>query len=292
MNENIKIAVVQSTPVFFETQKTIQKVEEIVVKCKNNNCDLVLFPESYLPGYPRGFTFGSTIGSRSDLGREFWLDYYNQSIEINDENFRKLEQLAVKNKIYLVIGVTEKVNYSLYCSILYFSPKAYMGKHQKVKATGVERLVWADGKAEKPQVFNTALANIGGLICWENYMPEARMALYKNNIEIYLAPTADSRSEWTSTMQHIALEGRCFVLGCNQFFTYNDYSDKYKKVVDKNTHCAGGSIIVSPLGKIIKGPVYEKEEILEAVLSIDDLIKSKLDFDVIGHYTRSDIFDC
>ncbi|VAV84338.1 Cyanoalanine nitrilase, partial [hydrothermal vent metagenome] len=141
--------------------------------------------------------------------------------------------------------------------------------------------------------FQTDIGRLGGLICWENYMPLARMAMYKKNVQIYIAPTADSREEWTSTMQHIALEGRCFVLGCNQFYKKSMYPEKYQNLVQKEEEniCPGGSVIVSPMGKIIAGPLFDKAGALIAEIDLEEINLSKLDFDVIGHYSRNDIFE-
>jgi nitrilase len=143
-------------------------------------------------------------------------------------------------------------------------------------------------------VFSTEIGNIGGLICWENYMPLARMAMYGKGVEIYFAPTADSRDTWNATMQHIACEGRCFVLGCNQFVTKEMYPSDLETFEELSNQpdvvCRGGSVIVSPLGEVLAGPLYDEEGILYADLDLSEITKAKVDFDVVGHYARSDIF--
>jgi len=292
----IKVAVVQEAPVFFDKEKTLQKVETIIKQQAKENCDLIVFPESFIPGYPRGFSFGAAIGSRTDVGRQHYADYYNNSFDLESEDLTRLEALSKEQNIYIVIGVTEKqqTNGSLYCSMLYLSPSiGLLGVHRKIKPTGTERLVWADSGAESLTTFVTKVGKLGGLICWENYMPLARMSMYLKGVEIYIAPTADSREQWTATMQQIALEGRCFVLGCNQYMTTSMYPDKYKSEVanQPENFCPGGSVIVSPLGKIIKGPLFNKAGVLVAELDLEDVKRSKLDFDVIGHYARNDIFE-
>jgi nitrilase len=178
--------------------------------------------------------------------------------------------------------------------MLYISPtKGLLGVHRKIKPTGTERLVWGEAAGESLVSFETKIGVLGGLICWENYMPLARMAMYHKGVEIYLAPTADAREQWTATMQHIALEGRCFVLGCNQYFTKAMYPKKYQSLVQAEPEnlCRGGSIIVSPLGKILAGPLFDTTGALVAELDLEDIQRSKLDFDVIGHYARNDIFE-
>ena len=164
--------------------------------------------------------------------------------------------------------------------------------HRKIKPTGTERLIWAEADGEALTTFKTGIGRIGGLICWENYMPLARMSMYKKNLDIYIAQTADSRSTWTATMQHIALEGRCFVIGCNQYYTKSMYPEDYKHLVINEVEnlCEGGSVIVSPYGKILAGPVFGKSDCLIADLDLAEVQKSKLDFDVVGHYARDDIF--
>jgi nitrilase len=207
----------------------------------------------------------------------------------------RLIHIAKSNSVYLCVGFTEKQesNGSLYCSMVYISPTyGLLGVHRKIKPTGTERLIWAEADGATLTTFNTRIGKLGGLICWENYMPLARMAIYQKGVEIYLAPTADSRTTWTYTMQHIALEGRCFVLGCNQYYTKSMYPEAFKDQVANEPEklCEGGSIIVSPLGEIIAGPLFGKSGSLIAELDLDEVQDSKLDFDVVGHYARNDIF--
>jgi nitrilase len=293
---NIKVAVIQDSPVFFDLEKTIDKIERITKKYTQQGCELIVFPESFIPGYPRGFTFGAIVGSRTDEGRQHYTDYYNSSLDLESDHLKRLEKLAKAENTYLVIGVTEKqnANGSLYCSMLYISPtKGLLGVHRKIKPTGSERLIWAEAGGEALVTVDTKIGKLGGLICWENYMPLARMSMYLKGVEIYIAPTADSREQWTATMQQIALEGRCFVLGCNQYMTKAIYPEKYQHTVtnEKDNLCSGGSVIVSPLGKIIEGPLFDKAGALVAELDLEDIKRSKLDFDVIGHYSRDDIFE-
>ena len=292
----VKVCLIQDNPVFFDKKATLNKIEKLTKQYAKEDCNLIVFPESFIPGYPRGFSFGTKIGSRSDEGRQLYTEYYNNSIDIEDEELKQLEDLSKSLNIYMVIGFTEKcsLNSSLYCSMMYISPiKGLMGVHRKIKPTGQERVIWAEASGESLVTVNTKIGKLGGLICWENYMPLARMSMYQKGVEIYIAPTADSREEWTASMQHIALEGRCFVLACNQYFTKSMYPEKYKKYVENEPEeiCRGGSVIVSPLGKIIAGPVFNKSTALIAELDLEDIKSSKFDFDVMGHYARNDIFD-
>lgn len=291
----VKVCLIQDSPVFFDKDKTLDKIETLVKKYAKQGCELIVFPESFVPGYPRGFSFGAVIGSRTDEGRNLYNEYYNNSIDLESDDLKRLEQLSKSENTYLVIGATEKqnTNGSLYCSMLYISPTdGLLGVHRKIKPTGTERIIWGEANGESLVTVDTKIGKLGGLICWENYMPLARMSMYNKGVEIYIAPTADSRAQWTATMQHIALEGRCFVLGCNQYFTKSMYPEKYKALAkgEPENLCRGGSIIVSPLGKIIEGPLFDKSGALIAELDLEDIKQSKLDFDVIGHYSRDDIF--
>lgn len=291
----VKVCLVQDSPIFFNKEKTINKVEELTKKYAKQGCELIVFPESFIPGYPRGFSFGAKIGSRTKEGRNLYSEYYKNSVDIESKDLKRLEKLATSENVYLIIGITEKqnTNGSLYCSMLYISPTdGLLGVHRKIKPTGTERIIWSEAAGESLVTFQTKIGKLGGLICWENYMPLARMSMYNKGVEIYIAPTADSREEWTATMQHIAMEGRCFVLGCNQFFKKSMYPDKYQTLVQDEPEdiCRGGSVIVSPLGKIIAGPLWDKSGVLIAELDLEEITLSKLDFDVIGHYSRNDIF--
>lgn len=292
----VKVALIQDSPVFFDKEKTIAKVEDFTKTHAKQGCELIVFPESFIPGYPRGFDFGAKIGSRTQEGRELYVEYLKNSINLKSDDLKQLERISKENSCYMVVGATEQqeTNGSLYCSMLYISPTSgLLGVHRKIKPTGTERIIWAEASGESLVTFNTKIGKLGGLICWENYMPLARMAMYKKGVEIYIAPTADSRENWISTMKHIALEGRCFVLGCNQYFTKSMYPEKYQHLITDSPEniCPGGSVIVSPLGEIIEGPLFDSSGALVAELNLNDINSSKLDFDVIGHYSRDDIFE-
>jgi len=292
----VKVAVIQDSPVFFDKEKSIQKVEELTRIHAANGCKLIVFPESFIPGYPRGFTFGAVIGSRTPEGRALYAQYHKNSICLTNGDIAPLLKLAKEQQIYMVIGITERQesNGSLYCAMVYISPTdGLLGVHRKIKPTGSERVIWGEAGAESLVSFKTAIGKMGGLICWENYMPLARMAMFRKGVEIYIAPTADSRDAWTATMRHIALEGRCFVLASNQYYTKSMYPKNYQPFVAQEPEelCSGGSVIVSPLGEIIAGPLFGEAGALVAEIDLDDIAQSKLDFDVVGHYARPDIFD-
>ncbi|CAN5478519.1 carbon-nitrogen hydrolase family protein [soil metagenome] len=289
-------SVVQAAPVFFDKEKTVQKIGDLIHQAAGEKSQLILFPEVFIPGYPRGLIFGTSIGGRTQEGRDLFLRYWENAIEIPGKETLKIGAWAKEAKAYVVIGVTEKdaVSDTLYCSLLYFSPEGELiHRHRKIKPTAAERIIWGEGDGSDLNVLNTSLGKIGGLICWENYMPLARVSLYEQGIEIYLAPTADCRDSWQATLTHIACEGRCFVMGCNQYLTREHYPPELQKLIDPSNASlpsTGGSVIINPLGKVIAGPLFQKEGILTTEIDHREIIKAKMDFDVIGHYSRADVF--
>ncbi|XP_037033290.1 bifunctional nitrilase/nitrile hydratase NIT4A-like isoform X2 [Bradysia coprophila] len=288
-----RVAVVQCSSVILDVDKTVEKLEKYAKEAADNGAKLVLFPEAFISCYPRGTNFGE--------GREKFRKYWESSVDIPGPVVDKLSKIAEENKIHLVTGVIERDEGTLYCSVIFFDDTGkYLGKHRKLIPTAAERLVWGRGDGSTMPVFDTAVGKIGAVICWENYMPLLRVTMYSKGVQIYCAPTADAREEWTSTMRHIALEGRCFVLGCNQYNRKSDYppgfiDDEYDGLLgnEKGTDyimSRGGSVIVSPMGKFLAGPVFDKEEVLYADLDLDDIQRGKLDFDAVGHYARPDVF--
>jgi nitrilase len=239
------------------------------------------------------------VGSRKEEGRRTWQRYWENAIEVPGPATEALGKAARQANAYLAIGVIERDSQfsggTLYCTLLYFGLDGkLMGKHRKLKPTAGERLIWGEGDGSTLPVFNTEIGKIGGLICWENYMPLARMSMYSKGVEIYLAPTADARDSWQPTLRHIAFEGRCFVLGCNQFVTKDMYPSDLA-MVEELAHlpdiiCRGGSAIISPLGVVVAGPLFDQEGVLYADLDLGEVARGKLDFDVVGHYARSDVF--
>lgn len=297
--KSVKAAVVQAAPVLFDKDATIEKACRLIREAGANGAGIILLPEAFVPAYPRGFSFGMVVGSRSVAGRSLWKRYWDHAIEIPGQELKTLGKAAKEAGAYVAIGVIERDSEfsrgTLYCTLIYFDPDGnFMGKHRKLKPTGAERLIWGEGDGSTLPVFLTDIGNIGGLICWENYMPLARMAMYAKGVEIYLAPTADARDTWQATLRHIACEGRCFVLGCNQFVTKQMCPSDLETIEElghqPDVMCRGGSVIISPFGEVLAGPLYDKEGILYADLDLSEIVRGKIDFDVVGHYARPDIF--
>ena len=288
-----KAAVVQDSPIMFDLHNTLDKVELITKEASSNGAKLIVFPEAFISAYPKGLDFGAKIGSRTDKGRKEFLEYYNSSLSLNGKEFLKLLNIAKKFKIFIVIGVIEKTLGTLYCTILHISDQGnLLCKHRKVMPTAAERLVWGFGDGSTLKATNTKLGVLGSVICWENYMPMMRMAMYNQGIQLYCAPTADDRDSWQSTIRHIALEGRCFVFSACQYLTTNAYPSSFdiSNINDNNVIMKGGSSIISPLGEVLASADTKKNLIIYAEINLDEIIKGKYDFDVVGHYSRPDIF--
>ena len=290
----VKASVVQAAPVPFEREKTLEKVRALSAEAAKRDSQLVIFPEAFVSAYPKGLDFGARVGMRKPQGREDFRRYFDSAVDVPGPAVDYLGRVAKENAIHLVIGVIERDGGTLYCTILTFQPNGdYLGKHRKLMPTALERLVWGFGDGSTMPVFHTEIGILGSVICWENYMPALRMAMYNKGIQLYCAPTADDRPTWPSTMQHVAMEGRCFVLSCNQYTTRGDFPENYDAIqgTDPATVISrGGSCIVSPLGQFLAGPDFDGENILTAELDMDDIVRGKYDFDVTGHYARPDIF--
>ncbi|KAJ3680277.1 hypothetical protein LUZ60_016555 [Juncus effusus] len=294
----VRATVVQASTVFYDTPATLDKAERLIAEAASYGSQLVVFPEAFIGGYPRGSTFGVTIGSRSAKGREDFRKYHASAVDIPGPEIDRLASLALKHKVYLVMGVIERSGYTLYCTIVYFDPEGrYLGKHRKLMPTALERVIWGFGDGSTVPVFETPVGKIGGLICWENRMPLLRTALYAKGVEIYCAPTADSRDVWQSSMIHIALEGGCFILSANQFCRRKDYPAPHEysfagleqEPSPDSIVCRGGSVIISPAGEVLAGPNYEGEGLISADLDLGEIVRAKFDFDVVGHYARPEI---
>ncbi|BFZ64909.1 Nitrilase [Saitoella coloradoensis] len=293
----VKVAAVQSAPVAFDLDATLDKLDRLTAEAAAKGAQLVVFPEAFVCAYPKLYDFGAVVGNRTPEGRKWFRKYIDSSVTIPSPAFDRLCAAAATNKVFLQVGIIERDGGTIYCCAVLISPSGELVyKHRKLMPTGSERLVWGFGDGSGLHVAQTELGKIGSVICWENFMPSMRMAMYQKNIEIYLAPTADGRETWPPLIQTIAQEGRCFTISVNQFSTRKDYPEDYPPFAGKDdisadyVVSAGGSCIVSPLGQFLAGPCWNKEETLYADLEMDQIAEGKMDFDVVGHYSRPDIF--
>ncbi|MEE3368864.1 MAG: nitrilase-related carbon-nitrogen hydrolase [Planctomycetota bacterium] len=291
---SIHAAVVQASPCPFDRERTLEKVAELTHEAASAGVQLVVFPEAFISAYPWGASFGATLGQRTSQGREEFRRYWDSAVDVPGPAVQRLAEIAGENQVYLVVGVIERDLGTLYCTVLFFAADgSYLGKHRKLMPTASERLVWGFGDGSTLPVFETPLGRIGAVICWENYMPLLRMAMYSKGIQLYCAPTADSRDTWLSSMQHVALEGRCFVLSACQYIQRQDFPDDFDSGFGNDPETVlsrGGSCIIDPLGQILAGPNYNSSCILTASLDLDEVVRGKYDFDVSGHYARPDVF--
>jgi nitrilase len=271
--------VVQAGSILFDSVASITKAEALIAEAAGGGARLVVFPEAFVGGYPKGADFGARVGSRTAEGRRLFRRYYENALEVPGPATLRLGEAARTHGVWLVIGVIERDAGTLYCTALFLAPDGSLaGKHRKLMPTAMERLIWGFGDGSTLPVFETGFGKIGAVICWENYMPLLRAAMYAKGIQFYCAPTVDDRETWAVTMRHIALEGRCFVLSACQYSQAGDAPIR------------GGSVIVGPLGAILAGPRYDCECILTAELDPGEIAEGKFDLDVVGHYARPDVF--
>jgi nitrilase len=269
------VAVVQAGAVLFDTDANLAKAEGLVAQAAAGGARLVVFPEAFIGGYPKGEDFGARVGSRTDDGRKLFRRYFESAIDVPGPATERLGYAAQDSGVWVVIGVIERSGGTLYCTVLFFAPDGSLeGKHRKLMPTAMERLIWGFGDGSTLPVLDTGFGRVGAVICWENYMPLLRASMYQKGVQLYCAPTVDDRETWPVTMRHIALEGRCFVLSACQ------YTEKIR----------GGSVIVGPMGKVLAGPCYDGECVLTADLDLGEIAEGKFDLDVAGHYARPDVF--
>ena len=290
----IRAAVVQDGAVAFDPSATLERVAARMAEAARAGARLVVFPEAMIGGYPKGVDFGARVGMRSDQGRVDFERYWDGAIDVPGPVTDQLGALAGEHGLYLVIGVIERSGSTLYCTALYFSSEgALLGRHRKVMPTAMERIIWGYGDGSTLRVLDTPLGKLGAVICWENYMPLLRTAMYAQGIELYCAPTVDDREVWVPTMRHVAREGRCFVLSACQYTQRRDYPADYAPIQGDDPDTVlirGGSVIVDPLGNLLAGPVYDQSQVLVADLDLSLIPRARYDFDPVGHYARPDLF--
>ncbi len=298
--KTVRVAVVQAAPVVFDLEKTLEKALGLIKEAAQKGANIVVFPETFIPGYPRGLTFGFNVGARTMEGRKDFQRFHDNCVAVPGPEVDILSKAAAENNVYLAMGITEKdgnnIDGTLHCCVLFFGPDGtFLGRHRKLKPTGSERYIWGQDDGSTLTVVDTPYGQMGALICWENYMPLARAAMYQKGIKIYLAPTADQRDTFQCTLRHIAIEGRCFVICCNQYMEKSMYpTDLYgydEIEAQPEVMCRGGSCVINPFGEYVAGPSFGGEEILIADLDLDQITQGKADFDCIGHYARPDIFE-
>jgi nitrilase len=290
----VRVAVIQAGSVAFDCGRNLESAEELIAEAALGGARLLVFPEAFIGGYPKGADFGARVGSRSPEGRRLFRRYLENAVDVPGPGTDRLSETVRRFGIWLVIGVIERDVGTLYCTVLFFGPDGSLaGKHRKLMPTGVERLIWGFGDGSTLPVIETGFGRAGAVICWENYMPLLRAAMYARGIQLYCAPTVDDRETWPITMRHIALEGRCFVLSACQYLGGGGRGEEHLPGPDPEPAAPlirGGSMIVGPLGNVLAGPNYDGECILYADLDVGEIAEGKFDLDVVGHYARPDVF--
>ena len=291
----VRAAVAQAAPAVFDTRRTLAKLKNIVGEAASQRADIVVFPEAFCRRLPKGLDFGTRLGTRSARGREDFRRYYDGAIAVPGPETSEIGQAARQHRVHLVVGVIERDGGTLYCTALMYAPNGrLLGKHRKLMPTALERLVWGFGDGSTLTVVDSAIGRFGAVICWEDYMPLLRMAMYAKGIELYCAPTVDDRDTWLPTMRTIALEGRCFVLSACQYLTRSDCPPAYDAIQGDDPATVlirGGSCIVDPLGTVLVEPSFEGEAVRSAELDRRIIARGKYDLDVVGHYARPDVFN-
>ncbi len=298
LEKNCRVALVQAEPVMFDKKASLDKALSFIDKTSEKDPDIIVFPELFIPGYPIGMNFGFSMGKRTEEGRTDWKRYYDASMVAGGSEFGLLSEKAKEHGIYLSLGFSERdaVSGTLYNSNVIFEPDGSYKVHRKLKPTGSERVLYGD--ADKGYFFpvaETPWGPIGSLICWESYMPLARVALYEKGITIYISPNTNDNPEWQATIQHIAIEGKCYFINADMIVRKDSYPDDLKErdAVNRLPYmvCRGGSCIIDPFGHYLTEPVWDREEIIYADLDMDLPASCKMEHDAIGHYSRPDVLE-
>jgi nitrilase len=289
----VTVAAVQATPVFLDREATTEKACELIAEAGAAGAKLVVFPEAFIPAYPDWVW--RLPAWRDDV---YMSRLYDQAVTVPGPTTARLAAAAKAAGAYVAMGVDELCGGTLYNSLLYFAPDGTLaGRHRKLMPTGGERTVWGFGDGSTIDVIPTPFGTIGGLICWESYMPLARAALYARGVDIYLAPTWDNDDVWPATMRHIAKEGRCYVIAVSPVLRDGDIpaelrGDIYASGAEgEDQWCSrGNGMIVAPGGEVLAGPVREKEAIVYAEIDLAEVRRHRRMFDPVGHYARPDVF--
>ena len=290
-----KLALVQAEPVLFDKQACLDKTVALIKEAAEQKAELIVFPELFIPGYPIGMNFGFSMGKRTEAGRQDWMRYYNASLLAGGEEFQLLADLVKELGVYVSLGFSERdaVSGTLYNSNVIFEPDGSYKVHRKLKPTGSERVVWGDANQDYFPITETPWGPVGSLICWESYMPLARVALYQKGITIYISPNTNDNPEWQATIQHIAIEGKCYFINADMLVRKSSYPTDLneKEAVDRLPEmvCRGGSCIIDPYGHYLTEPVWDKETIIYADLDMTLPAACKMEHDAVGHYARPDV---
>jgi nitrilase len=289
VNEPVTVACVQAEPVVLDRSATIAKIESLAADVAAMGARLALLPEAYIPVYPSNRWVRFLAGGGD--AKTTFARLARESLVVPSAETKRLGRIAHTNDLWLAVGANELAGGTLYNSLLLFSPSGALAlHHRKLMPTNHERLVWGLGSKQGLSAIPTDVGKIGGLICWENFMPLARFALYESGVEIYLAPTAEDSDDWHVSMRHIARESRSFVLSCCVFQRVSGYPEDVQIADGPELIGRGGSAILAPDGSYLAGPLWDEEGIVVAELDPQRLYEERQRFDPAGHYHRPDVF--
>lgn len=277
---SLRVAVVQAGSVVGETDEAVAATLRAIREAHDRGVEVLVLPEAFIGGYPKGSSFGTVVGSRSAEGREEFRVYFQSAIAVPGDETEQIATAVREAGMHAVVGAIERSGGTLYCDALFFGPSGLEGVHRKLMPTASERLIWGFGDGSTMPTVDRDEATLGAAICWENYMPLFRATMYAKGVNVWCAPTVDDRDVWQATVRHIAVEGRTFVLSAAQ----------YVPRPDGDPLIGGGSVIVSPFGEVLAGPLRDREGLLVADIDLDDVARARLDLDVVGHYARPDVF--
>jgi len=295
VKDTCRIALVQAEPVLFDKEACLEKALGLIEEAAAEHAELIVFPELFIPGYPIGMNFGFSMGKRTEAGRADWKKYYDASVVAGEKEFAKLADAAKKANAYISMGFSERdaVGGTLYNSNVIFEPDGSYKVHRKLKPTGTERVVWGDADKGFFPITETPWGPVGNLICWESYMPLARVALYQKGITIYISPNTNDNPEWQATIQHIAIEGKCYFINADMIVrksSYPSWLNEQNAVASlPDMVCRGGSCIIDPFGHYVTEPVWDEETIIYADLDMHLPSACKMEHDAAGHYSRPDV---
>jgi nitrilase len=293
----VTVAAVQAAPVVLDREATLAKAQALIAAAADRDARIIVLPEAFVPCYPASSVFGPVFGGFFDraAGPAFQRLAAN-AVEVPSPATDALGAAARRARAHVCIGVNERTRTgTLHCTLLLFGPDgALLQARRKLVPTHDERMVWGPGEAVAPRAVPTEHGPIGQLVCWENYMPLARMSLYATGERIHLAPTADATDGWQASIRHIALEGRVFVIACNQYVTRSMYPADFelRESLERAPEVLsrGGSAVVAPDGRYLAGPLYDEQGVLTAELDLGEVVRARQALDVAGHYSRPDVF--
>jgi nitrilase len=296
MDRPVKVACVQAEPVVLDRAATLDKLARVTAEAAGAGAELVVFPETFVPAYPSSRWARAFAGWADERAKETFARLAQQSVAVPGPDADRLGAVAREHGVWLVTGINEvdpERPGTIYNSLLYHAPDGSLAlHHRKLVPTNHERLVWGQGDGRGLRAIPTEIGRVGGLICWENYMPLARFSLYESGVEIYIASTADDGDAWQATLVHIARESRAFVISPCHFQRAEAYPADFPLHAELDGGGIlgrGGSAILAPDGSYLAGPLYDEEGILYATLDPARLLAERQRFDAAGHYHRPDL---